>query len=205
MTHNIYEFLYIIIGSSISHAILVISLVYFIYNLVILKENQKKIVIAFLDYMKPLTNKDENENNKNQNPTLAKILNLNIIEKINESIKKDIDNEISHIKEKADQVAENNKIYNMKYTNAIAITLISMSIVFFGFLLFYYMKYNSSINFMDSITEIILTIVIAFILIISYEYLFATYFIFNYIDYNFDKIFTESILRKLTPTPSPTL
>jgi len=50
-THNIYEFIYIIIGSSISHAVVVLYIIYIIFDKFILQENEKNIADQLIDYV----------------------------------------------------------------------------------------------------------------------------------------------------------
>ena len=83
MHHNIYEFLYIIISSSISHALLVIGIVYIVFHIVIVNDTEDQIAKGFVDYFK--TYIDITKNYINNDPDIDKSVKDLINNDINKS------------------------------------------------------------------------------------------------------------------------
>ena len=196
MSHNKYEFLYIVISSSITHAILIISLVYFVFNFIIARETNKQIVKAFLDYTHPLKEKTNTQTNDIRFNMLGKIISSYINDKYSDTIK--------NLNQEAIEKDKLNAKYNEKYYNRVRISLLVMSIILFAFLLFYYTGFRQYIDFGSSMTEIVLSFIVAFILIVVYQYFFAYYFVFQYIDYHFDTIITNKLDLPISKLKSKT-
>ena len=100
MHHNIYEFLYIIISSSISHALLVIGIVYIVFHIVIVNDTEDQIAKGFVDYFK--TYIDITKNYINNDPDIDKSVKDLINNDINKSeLIKYLPNITDNIKQKA--------------------------------------------------------------------------------------------------------
>jgi len=193
MHHNIYEFLYIIISSAISHAILVIGIIYIVFHIVIINDNEDQIAKGFVDYLK--TYIDIIKNNINNDPNIDKSVKDFINNDINKaSLIKYVPNITDDMKKKALDKKKENDNYNAKYFKMSKIILGIMTICLVLFLLLDYIGFREYINFLPSFSEIILSFFIASVSIIIYEYLFAYEFMYNYVDYNYDKIFTNKLV-----------
>lgn len=191
MHHNIYEFLYIIISSSISHALLVIGIVYLVFHIVIVNDNEDQIAKGFVDYLK--TYIDITKNYINNDPDIDKSV-KDLINNINKSeLIKYVPNISDNIKQKALENKTKNDESNTKYFKISKIILGIMTVSLVLFLLVDYIGFKDYINFLPAFSEISLSFFIAAISIIIYEYLFAYAFMYNYLDYQYDKLFTDKL------------
>ena len=193
MEQNIYEFLYVVISSSISHAILVIGIIYVIFHIVIIKDNEDQIAKGFIDYLRTyvdIVNQYVN-NDPNIDKSVKDLINNDIDKSIFIKYVPDITDDI---KQKAADKTKSNDEYNQKYFRRSKIILSVMTIILVLFLLIDYLGFRKYIKFLPAFGEISLSFLVASISIIIYEYLFAYAFMYNYLDYNYDKLFTEKLI-----------
>lgn len=187
--HNIYEFIYIIIGSSISHAVVVLYIIYLIFDKFIIQENEKNISNKLIDYLavykQILTNKVKT-----------------VYPNINEYISDDFfDSSINlhlpplegNIKEKSKTIEQQNNLHNIIYYDRAIIIIVVLAIICLFFVLTYYTTFRNYIKLIPSLSEMLISLLIAAIIIAIYEFAFVYYFVFNYVDYHFDNFFVNKI------------
>ncbi len=187
--HNIYEFIYIIIGSSISHAVVVLYIIYIIFDKFILEENEKNIADKLIDYLSIY--KDILINNiKKSNPDIDKYVSDQLYESI---INRQLPPLEGNIKEKSKEVEEHNHKHNIIYYDRAIIIMVVLAIICMFFIIGYYTKFRNYINLIPSLGEMLMSLFIAAIIIAIYQFGFVYYFVFNYVDYHFDNFFINKI------------
>lgn len=182
MSNNIYDFLYVVIGSSISHAVVVLFVIYIIFESFLVKANNKNIADKLIDYL-------ENYKVPREIPLVNTIntnINLRLLGKLLPPLNKEM------IK-KAEEIEYQNESHNFSYYKNAIIIIISLAILFIIFLMIFPIKFSKYIDFTMSLKEIFLSLFIATLLIVIYEFAFVYYFIFNYIDYHFDDFFVNKL------------
>ena len=206
-THNIYEFLYIIIGSSISHAVVVLYIIYLIFDKFIIQENEKNIADKLIDYLTVYKEIIKNRV-KNAYPDIDKYISDDFFDS---SIKFHLPPLGNNIQEKSKKIDEQNNNHNIFYYDRAIIIIIVLAIICLFFVLAYYTKFRNYINFIPSLSEMLISLIIAAIIIAIYEFAFVYYFVFNYVDYHFDNFFVNKIKYPdgtkvydyYPPSPSP--
>jgi hypothetical protein len=185
MSRSIYDFLYVVIGSSISHAVVVLFIIYIIFENYLVKANNKNIADKLIDYLDNYNIPIQQEFKGLVN-SIGVNLNLKLFGKLLPPLDKDI-------VKKAEEIEYANEYHNFPYYKNAIIIILSLAILFIIFLMIFPIKFNQYIDFVLSLKEIFISLAIATVLIIIYEFAFVYYFIFNYIDYHFDNFFIDKL------------
>ncbi len=205
-THNIYEFIYIIIGSSISHAVVVLYIIYVIFDKFIIEENEKNIADKLIEYLAVYKQVIKNKVKKAY-PDIDKYISDDFF---NSSINLHLPPLEGNIKEKSKNVDQQNNTHNILYYDRAIIIIIILAIICLFFVLMYYTKFRNYIKLIPSLSEMLISLLIATIIISIYQFAFVFYFVFNYVDYHFDNYFINKIkypdgtkIYDYYPSPSP--
>ncbi len=187
--HNIYEFIYIIVGSSISHAVVVLYIIYVIFDKFILQENEKNIADKLIDYVSIYKQVIKNKLKKAY-PDIDKYISDDLYDS---SINLQLPKLEGNIQEKSNAVDQQNHNHNVLYYDRAIIIIIVLAIICLFFVLAYYTKFRHYISLIPSLGEMLLSLFIAAIMIAIYQFGFVYYFVFNYVDYHFDNFFINKL------------
>jgi hypothetical protein len=176
---NLYELFYIIFTSSTLHLIIVISIIYLIYTLVLVKKNNDAIAEETVDQVNIFLNVlySNLEKNKEISPYLTK---SNIKQILYNLMPPTSEND----KVKEQQINEINKKENKPYINKLKIFFIIVASIFTGLFILLNIVFYKKLSYKYLIIELIASLLLAFGLLALYEYLFAYLFIFNYTNYH---------------------
>ncbi len=176
---NLYELFYIIFTSSTLHLIIVISIIYLIYTLILVKKNNQAIAEETVDQVNIFLNVlySNLEKNKEISPYLTKSTIKQILYNL-----MPLPSENDKVKEQ--QINESNNKDNKPYLNKLKIFFIIVVSIFIGLFILLNIVFYKKLSYKYLIIELVSSLLLAFGLLALYEYLFAYLFIFNYTNYH---------------------
>jgi hypothetical protein len=187
MYTNIIELIDIIISSSLFNMLILMAIIYYIYEIVLFKENENVIANKAANAIDIFFN-TLNQNISTKAPELGNFLTKAELKQLFNfpSTSTATINQIN-------QINQDNNNYNKPILNRLDNYFIIFGSITLGFFIIYNIVFYKKISYRPVLTEISLSTFISFGLIALYEYLFVYKFIFNYIDYHLYDFFKNKL------------
>jgi hypothetical protein len=189
MYTNIIELIDVIISSSLFHMLIVVAIIYYIYETVIFKENENVIANEAANAIDVFFN-TLNQNISAKVPMLGQFLTKAELKQLFAS---SFPSTSTATINQINQINQDNNDYNKPILNRLNNYFIIFGSITLGFVIIYNTVLYKKISYRHVLTEIFLSTFISFGLIALYEYLFVYKFIFNYIDYHLYDFFKNKL------------
>ncbi len=190
MYFNVVELIDILFLSSLIHTLIVVAVIYLIYKLVLLKENEKLVAREVESEIKILLENTQNMISKNQTFSGNNVINFEVLKKIM------YDAFVSNMVDMSSQISiidEQNEVYNKPIYEKLRIFFIILGSITAVLIVLYNIGLYKKISYKYYFSELIISIIVAFGFIVLYEYLFVYQFVFKYVDYHIYDIFKNKL------------
>ena len=188
MYSNLIENINLIISSSMFHMLIVVAVIYFIYEKVLLKENENVITNEAVNAIDVFFN--NLTNNMSTIPIMGQLLSKSELKKMfGSSFPITSTATLAEI----DKINQENIVYNKPILNRLNNYFIIFGSLTLGFIVIYNLGFYKKISYRHAFTEIFFSTLISFSLIALYEYLFVYKFVFKYIDYHLYNFFNNKL------------
>ena len=190
MYFNVVELIDILFSSSLIHTLIVVAIIYVIYKLVLVKENEKLVANEVKSEINLLLANMQNIFPQNRPFLNDNVINFQVLKKMmHDAFVSDMVDLSSQINIIDDQ----NEVYNKPIYEKLKLFFIILGSVTAGLIVLYNIGLYNKISYKYYFSELIISIIIAFGLIALYQYLFVYHFVFKYIDYHIYDIFKNKL------------
>jgi hypothetical protein len=190
MYFNIVELIDILFSSSLIHTLVVVGVIYFMYELILVKENENAVAKEVKYELDMIIN---NINTQiRSNPLISAMIDINDVKKaIYDGVVPNMNN--TSTSNQIQIINDKNAAYNSPIYKKLSIFFIILGSITGGLILLYNIGFRKFISYKYFFTELILSIVIGFIFIMSYQALFVYQFVLRYIDYHIYDVFKNNL------------
>jgi hypothetical protein len=190
MYFNIVELIDILFSSSLIHTLVVVAVIYFMYELILVKENENAVAKEVKYELDTIIN---NINTQiRSTPLISGMIDINDVKKaIYDGVVPNMNN--TSTSNQIQIINDKNESYNSPIYKKLKLFFIILGSITGGLILLYNIGFRKFISYKYFFTELILSIVIGFIFIMSYQSLFVYQFVLRYIDYHIYDVFKNNL------------
>jgi len=190
MYFNIVELIDILFSSSLIHTLVVVGVIYFMYEVILVKENENAVAKEVKYELDTIIN---NINTQiRSTPLISGMIDINDVKKaIYDGVVPNMNN--TSTSNQIQIINDKNASHNSPIYKKLKVFFIILGSITGGLILLYNIGFRKFISYKYFFTELILSIVIGFIFIMSYQSLFVYQFVLRYIDYHIYDVFKNNL------------